>query len=61
MAKVFKVKFIKKIPGIVPEGLEISVTTNGSKPNGTEIKKVLEANGYKIGGGNVMGTYIIED
>jgi hypothetical protein len=61
MAKAFKVKFTSPIHSCkVPVGLEITVTTNGSTPNGTEIKRALEAAGYKIGGGNVSGTYKIE-
>jgi hypothetical protein len=62
MAKVFKVVFTAPIHSCkVPQGLVVHVTTNGSKPNGTEIKKVLEASGYKIGGDNVSGKYIIEE
>jgi hypothetical protein len=61
MAKAFKVKFTSPIHSCkVPVGLEITVTTNGSTPNGTEIKKALEDAGYKIGGDNVQGTYKIE-
>lgn len=61
MAKVFKVVFTSAIPACkVPQGLELNVTTNGSKPNDTEIKKALEAAGYKIGGDTPSGKYKIE-
>lgn len=61
MAKMFKIVFTTAIPACkVPKGLEINVTTNGSTPNGTEVKKALEEAGYKIGGDNVQGTYKIE-
>jgi hypothetical protein len=62
MAKAFKVKFTSAIHSCkVPVGLELMVTTYGSPPNSTEIKKALEAAGYKIGGDNVSGSYKIED
>lgn len=60
MAKVFKVVFTKPHNTCkIPEGLELNVTTNGSKPTYNDVKKVLEDSGYKIGGANVSGNYKI--
>lgn len=42
MAKLLKIEFITAIPACkFPKGLEINVTTSGSIPNGTEVKKGL--------------------
>ena len=61
MAKILKVVFNTSIPACkVPQGLELYISTNGSKPNDTEIKKALESAGYKIGGDTPFGKYRIE-
>lgn len=55
MAKAFKVKFTKSI-GTLPNGYEIQVvSTQSSKPTETEIRKALEAAGFKgFTGGTVF-------
>jgi hypothetical protein len=63
MAKAFKVKFTKSI-GSLPNGYEIQVISDqSSKPTENEIRKALEAAGFKgFTGGTVLsisGSYTV--
>jgi hypothetical protein len=58
--KAFKVKFTKQISNVVPSGLEIQVVSKSSRPQENEIKKALEAIGYKVGSNSISRAYTIE-
>ena len=60
MAKAFKVKFTRGISNVVPSGLEVQVVSTSSKPQENEIKKALEAAGYKVGSNSISGAYTVE-
>jgi len=57
MAKLFTLKFIKSISNVVPSGLVIHVSSGSSKPQDNEIRKALEAAGYKVGSNVFSSSY----
>ena len=66
MAKAFKVKFKRKVysnsENSIPEGYEIQVISNQSKPSETEVKEALEKAGIwkKSLSTSITGAYTIQ-
>lgn len=62
MARVYRVKFTRKVSNKIEAGFEMQVTPSGGseKPSRMDIIRALEDHGINLGGTDISGSYIID-